>query len=320
MESSNEFGLKLVEAESIEIVTIVDNLSDLLLEDAPSTIRPRLGEGGAIPSDTLLAEHGLSLLIRLQAGETRTTCLLDFGYSQTAMIHNLDLLGIDGQEIDALALSHGHMDHFGSLLPFLDRVNRPLDLIAHPGVFLTPRLIKREDGETQTFPRLNREAIEAKGARLVLSAKPYLSEEGLWAATGQVARTTGFEKGLAGAFFERDGKLVPDDILDDISLVMALKDKGLVIITGCAHAGIINTIRHCQQITGRQRVHAVIGGFHLSGKSQKPVIGPTIEELLAVSPQVIAPMHCTGWTAINLIQEAFGQRQILNSVGTSIVL
>lgn len=320
MASAKENSLGLVEAEAIEIVTIVDNLSDLLLESTATALRPRLVEGGLIPSDTLLAEHGLSLLIRLQVGEKRTACLLDFGYSQTALSHNLDRLGIDGQEIDALVLSHGHIDHFGGLSPLLDRLHRPLPLIAHPGVFLAPRLIRREDGQTQTFPRLNRETIEAKGARLVLSAKPYLSAEGLWAATGQVARTTGFEKGLAGAFFERDGELFPDEILDDISLVMALKNKGLVIVAGCAHAGIINIIRHCQQMTGIKRVHGVIGGFHLSGSSQKPVIGPTIEELRIFSPQVLAPMHCTGWTAINLIQEAFGQRAILNSVGTRIVL
>jgi 7,8-dihydropterin-6-yl-methyl-4-(beta-D-ribofuranosyl)aminobenzene 5'-phosphate synthase len=138
--------------------------------------------------------------------------------------------------------------------------------------------------------------------------------------TGEVERATGFEKGLPNASLERDGKLEPDAIRDDQALVVNLKDKGLVVISGCAHSGIINTVLYAKKITGVDRIHAVLGGFHLSGPVVEPVIEETITEFKKIKPEVIIPMHCTGWEAIKRFSQAFPSSFILNSVGTKISL
>ena len=138
--------------------------------------------------------------------------------------------------------------------------------------------------------------------------------------TGEVARTTDFEKGMPGAYVEKDRHLLPDPIMDDQSLIVHLQGKGLVLITGCCHAGIINTIRYAQNITGIGEVYAVLGGLHLSGPAFAPIVERTIEELQRIHPEVIVPMHCTGWDSTKRLAEAFKRGFVLNSVGTTYVL
>jgi 7,8-dihydropterin-6-yl-methyl-4-(beta-D-ribofuranosyl)aminobenzene 5'-phosphate synthase len=138
--------------------------------------------------------------------------------------------------------------------------------------------------------------------------------------TGEVERTTTFEKGLPNALVERDGKMEPDTIPEDQSIVINLKGKGLVIISGCAHAGIVNTIRYAQQMSGISNVHAVLGGFHLTGAPFEPIIEQTLDELIMVAPEIIVPMHCTGWKAIQRFSEVFPAAFVLNSVGSKIAL
>jgi len=138
--------------------------------------------------------------------------------------------------------------------------------------------------------------------------------------TGEVERVTSFEKGLPNAVLERDGKIEEDPISDDQALVIHLKAKGLVVIAGCSHAGIINTIFYAQKMTGIQKVHAVMGGFHLSGPYFEKIIEQTLGELKKIRPQFLSPMHCTGWKAIQQMSQAFPDEFILNSVGSMITL
>jgi 7,8-dihydropterin-6-yl-methyl-4-(beta-D-ribofuranosyl)aminobenzene 5'-phosphate synthase len=138
--------------------------------------------------------------------------------------------------------------------------------------------------------------------------------------TGEIERTTDFEKGLPHAYLERGGKTEPDRILDDQGLVVHLKGKGLVIITGCAHSGIINTIQFAQKLTEISSVYAIIGGFHLSGPKFESIIPRTLEELKVINPAVICPMHCTGWKATVEIARKMLHQFVLNSVGTTLVL
>ncbi len=139
-------------------------------------------------------------------------------------------------------------------------------------------------------------------------------------ATGEVDRTTDFEKGMPGAYVEKKGQLQPDPIIDDQSLIVRLRGKGLVIITGCCHAGLINTIRYAQKITGVNDVHAVLGGLHLSGPAFAPIVERTIDELQRLNPELIVPMHCTGWNSTRRLAEAFDRGFVLNSVGTTYIL
>ena len=138
--------------------------------------------------------------------------------------------------------------------------------------------------------------------------------------TGEVERTTAFEKGMLNALIEMDGKLKPDPIKDDQALVMKLKQKGLVVISGCSHAGIINTVLYAKKLTGVEKVYAVLGGFHLSGADYEKILEKTIDELKALSPAVIVPMHCTGRKAMELLSREFPAAFVLNSVGSKITL
>lgn len=138
--------------------------------------------------------------------------------------------------------------------------------------------------------------------------------------TGEVERVTPFEKGLPNAVLERDGKIEKDPIVDDQALVIHLKGKGLVVIAGCSHAGIINTILYAQNLTGTERVHTILGGFHLSGPYFEKIIEQTIGELKRINPEVLVPMHCTGWKAIQRMSQEFPDAFVLNSVGSMITL
>jgi 7,8-dihydropterin-6-yl-methyl-4-(beta-D-ribofuranosyl)aminobenzene 5'-phosphate synthase len=136
---------------------------------------------------------------------------------------------------------------------------------------------------------------------------------------GEVERVTGFEKGFPWAEAEVNGTWMKDPFPDDRGVAIKVKDKGLVVIGGCSHAGIINTVRHAQNISGADRVHAVIGGFHLTGPIFDPIIKPTIEEMKKIAPQYIVPTHCTGWKAINEFAKEMPDQFLLNSVGTTYV-
>ena len=311
----------LKEVDRVEIVTLIDNYVDVLLKDTDIVTRPSRGAGEEIPTDTLVAEHGLSLLVTVHKGTKTHTILFDTGYSQIGVPHNIALLGIELQRIEAIVLSHAHMDHTGSLHKILDGMQGPVTLVVHPGAFYYPRYIERDDGKRQRFPRtLSREDLAGEKVEILENKNAvFMAENGIM-VTGEVERTTEFEKGLPGALLEKEGQMKPDPISDDQALVLNLKEKGLVVISGCSHSGIINTILHAQKLTGQRKVHAVLGGFHLSGPSFEPIIEKTISELKNVAPKVIVPMHCTGWKAIQRLHQEFPSAFVLNSVGSKITL
>ncbi len=311
----------LKEVDRVEIVTLIDNYVDVLLKDTDIVTRPTRGAGEEIPTDTLVAEHGLSLLVTVQQGTKGHTILFDTGYSQIGVPHNIALLGIDLQGIEAIVLSHAHMDHTGSLHRILEGIQGPVTLVVHPDAFYYPRYIERDDGKRQRFPRtLSRDDLAREKVEILENKNAILMAGNGIMVTGQVERTTGFEKGLPGALLERDGKMEPDPISDDQALVVKLKEKGLVVISGCSHSGIVNTILHAQKLTGLRKVHAVLGGFHLTGPAFEPIIEKTISELKKVAPEVIVPMHCTGWKAIQRLHQEFPSAFVLNSVGSKITL
>ncbi len=312
--------LPLLAAEEVDILVVMDNFVDLLLAGDQRVERLSLAADGEVPRDTLVAEHGLSLFITIGGGGVQTSLLMDAGYSQLGVPHNLDLLGLDLSGVEAVVLSHGHMDHFGALPEVLRRVGRPVPLVVHPAAFAGPRYLVPPVGERMRFPGLQRRELEAAGAQIVEARRPFLAPSRLWAATGQVERTTPFEKGLPIAFREEGGELIPDPLEDDQGVVIHLKDKGLVVISGCAHAGIVNTVRHAQRLTGVERVYAVLGGFHLGGMLFEGIIEPTVEALRELSPRVVVPMHCTGRKATEAMARAFPQAFVLSSVGSRLHL
>jgi 7,8-dihydropterin-6-yl-methyl-4-(beta-D-ribofuranosyl)aminobenzene 5'-phosphate synthase len=311
----------LREVDGIEVTTIMDNYVDVLLRNSTGVTRPPLAISGKIPADTMLAEHGLSLLVAVNVGEKTRQILFDCGYSKVGVPHNLEMLGIELGKLEAIVLSHGHMDHTGALYPIAESLGRSIPLVLHPDAFLSPRYFGLEDGRKLTFPQtLSRHDMETRRIEVIERRNPSLVAEGTIGVTGEIERVTGFEKGLPNALVERNGTLEHDDILDDQSLVIKLKGKGLVVISGCGHAGIINTMLYAQKITGITTIHAVLGGFHLQGPAFEPIVERTIAEFKAIKPEVTVPMHCTGWAAIKRFSEEFPSSFVLNSVGTRISL
>ena len=307
--------------DRVEVLTLMDNFVDVLLEDTKIVTRPPKASGAEIPTDTLLAEHGLCLLVNVQHGADRHTILFDTGYNSIGVLHNMKKLAVDPNALEAIILSHAHMDHTGSLHPILEKVSNPIPLVLHPDAFLYPRFLEGKDGSIRKFPRtLVREDLERRNVKIVESKTPtpILNETIL--VTGEVERTTAFEKGMPNALIERDGNLEPDPIKDDQALIMHLKDRGLVVISGCSHTGIVNTVRYAKKLTGVEKIHAVLGGFHLSGAFFEKILDQTISELKALSPEVVVPMHCTGRRAMERFSREFPSAFVLNSVGSKITL
>ncbi|MFH1123258.1 MAG: MBL fold metallo-hydrolase [Pseudomonadota bacterium] len=307
----------LKEVDRVEILTLIDNYVDFLLESTDIVTRPARTKEEELPRDTLLAEHGLSLLITVSEGQKRHTILMDTGHSPIGVLHNIERLEVDLSAIEGIVMSHSHMDHTGSLYPLLEKMSGPVPMVVHPYAFTFPRYVKRKDGRLERFPRtLVRSELEKRGVKIVEAKGPTPLAEGMILVTGEVDRSTGFEKGMPNAYVEKDGALEQDPISDDQALVIHLRDKGLVVIGGCSHAGIANTILHAKKISGIDKVHAVLGGFHLSGPLYEPIIEETIKAIREMRPEVVVPMHCTGWTAIGRFSEEFPSAFILNSVGS----
>lgn len=305
----------------MEIVSLVDNYADVLLESTDLITRPPRAKNGLIPLDTFLGEHGLSLCITVWQGNKRHRILFDTGYTGIPLIHNADLLGLDLREIEFVVLSHAHMDHTGGINRVLDAMERPIPIVVHPDAFLHPRFVVLDDGQRRQFPRtLFRDKLEARKISIVESKTPVSIADETILVTGEVKRRTGFEKGLPSAFIEKNGRAIKDSIPDDQGIVIHLKGKGLVVVSGCSHAGIINTVLHAMTRTGEKRVHAIIGGFHLSGHPDDAVLERTVRELRKFKAQVLVPMHCTGWHQIMRLARAFPSSIVLNSVGSTISL
>jgi 7,8-dihydropterin-6-yl-methyl-4-(beta-D-ribofuranosyl)aminobenzene 5'-phosphate synthase len=292
-----------------------------MLTDTEIVKRPPLSRGKELPIETLLAEHGLSLLITVLNGGEKHEILFDTGYNSKSVLHNMDQLGIDGKGIEAIVMSHAHMDHTGSLYPIIGALKKSLPLIVHPDIFISPRYLEMKDGNQVLFPStLVREDLESAGFSIIESKGPTHLAKQTVLVTGEVERTTDFEKGLPNAYLQANGHLEKDLILDDQSLVISLRNKGLVLITGCCHAGLINTIDYVKKLTGIDRVYAIFGGFHLSGPFFEKVIERTVEELKPIDPEVLVPMHCTGWKAMRRLEHEFPNSFIINSVGSKFIL
>ena len=308
--------LNLREADKLEVTVLVDNYTDLILPQSTDVVkRPTQIR---IPNAPL-AEHGLSCLVKVYAGSEEHVVLMDAGVSTTCLFHNADLLDVDLSKVEAVVLSHGHFDHFGALVEFLNRAKKGIPLILHPDAFLERRLNIPVIGRQVDFPTLDEVALKETGVALPKAKEASTSASDLILVSGEVERVTDFEKGFPWAEAKIDDKWVVDPFHDDQGVAVKVKGKGLVVIGGCSHAGIINTVKHAQKVARTDKVYAVLGGFHLTGPIFEPIIGPTIEEMKKIGPDFVVPMHCTGWKAINQFAQEMPEQFLLNIVGTTYV-
>jgi 7,8-dihydropterin-6-yl-methyl-4-(beta-D-ribofuranosyl)aminobenzene 5'-phosphate synthase len=304
---------KLRQADSVEITVLTDNYTDVLMMEESANVRRFPAPRPRAP----LAEHGLSCLIRVRKGSEEHCLLMDTGISPTCLLHNADLLGVDYDAIGEVFLSHGHWDHYGGLQGLLERLARMVPVTVHPSAFFERRVNLPLPAVPTMLPGMDEEVLARAGADFKKSGKPELLASGLVLSTGEVERTTPFETGISWTEMKIDGAWTRDCFIDDQALVINVKNKGLVVITGCAHAGIVNTVLHTIRMMGTDRIHAVLGGFHLSGPLFAPIIPPTIAALQQIGPDFIVPMHCTGFKATSRIANEMPGQFVLNTVGTT---
>lgn len=324
--------MRLVPVNKISITLLMDNITDRLLPNSQYAHRPPLGKDEKfLPAP--IAEHGFSAIMETEVNNNnsesgsiqRNIHLFDAGTSENGVIFNSDLFGINLQNIDAIVLSHGHFDHFLGLQSVAKRISRPIKLYAHPDAFLK-RWDIFPDGTRLINPILDQAALEQHGMIVQKNEGPsglpeQRKDDPYLIVSGQIPRETSYEKGFPPQYAEVEGKgLVHDPLIkDDQALVAKVEGKGLVIISGCGHAGIINTINYAKKLGRTEKIHAVLGGFHLSGALYEDAIEPTIRALQDADPDYIVPCHCTGWKAINTIIQRIPQKFIQPSVGTKFV-
>jgi 7,8-dihydropterin-6-yl-methyl-4-(beta-D-ribofuranosyl)aminobenzene 5'-phosphate synthase len=307
------------EVDRIEILTLQDNYIDITAGDnSEIVLRAMPVREGEIRA-SVLAEHGFSAIVKTTTGDRTRTMLFDFGFSEGGAAYNAGVLGVDMGAVEAVAISHGHSDHLGGFAKLLELIgNKGIEFVAHPKVFHSPRYIKIGEDFRIYFPKFSREMAQQAGVRIVETEGPYLLLDGDVLFLGKIERVTDFEQGLPAAHFELEGLEMWDAIEDDTSIVMNLRGRGLVVLSGCAHAGIVNTVRYAREVTGVEAVHAIMGGFHLSGRAFEAIVERTTEELMQIAPAYVVPTHCTGRKAIMTIEQAMPDQFILNMSGTKL--
>lgn len=308
-------SIKLV--DRVEVLTLQDNYIDMVAQDNNAVVQRAVPLKGMEVRNSILAEHGFSALIHLVDGDQSHDMLFDFGFSEHGAAFNAAALNADLTAVSAMALSHGHLDHVGGMQELVKMIGKEkVELVLHPAAFRNPRYLKITDDFKVYFPAFTREKAAAAGAAVVESAspKPLLADHAVF--LGEIPRTTEFEKGAPNLCYEEDGKEMQDPIDDDSAMVFNVRGKGLVVLSGCAHAGIVNTVEYARTVTGEERVHAVIGGFHLSGSDMETVIKPTTAALKAIDPDYIVPTHCTGRAAVQYMESEMPEKFVLNMSGT----
>jgi 7,8-dihydropterin-6-yl-methyl-4-(beta-D-ribofuranosyl)aminobenzene 5'-phosphate synthase len=318
--------IELEPVDEVVITTLVDNVYDALLAGTDTVTRAPFSAGVARAAQFessstavgLMAEHGFSALVTVRRGSASTSVLFDTGLSPDAMVTNADRLGIDLSAVQAVVLSHGHFDHAGGLLGMAGRRGvRQLPMVVHPLVWTRRRLTL--PGGTEELPTLSKRALSSEGFDVIERRQPSLLLDSSVLITGEVDRTTEFEHGMPPAHERFSGQdWEPDPwVLDDQAMVVNVRGRGLVIVTGCGHAGAINIVRHAQRLTGIERLHALIGGLHLGGDYFAPTIAPTVEALTQLQPQLLVPGHCTGWRAQHTLADFLPDSWVQGSSGTS---
>ncbi len=313
-------SIDLKEVDKVQVLTLQDNYIDIAAFDSTEVVQRALPVKDMEIKNSILAEHGFSAVLRIGKDDRPRSMLFDFGFSEHGAAFNAEALGVDLSGVETMVLSHGHMDHFGGLVPLAGRVGRKgMELVLHPAAFRKPRYIKISEDLKIHLPPLTEEKLQEAGVSPVRTGECKSLLDGALLYLGEIPRKTEFEKGFPRMYYEDDGVEKWDPIEDDTAIVAHVKGKGLVILSGCAHAGIVNTVRYAQEVTGVDAIHAVMGGFHLTGTDFEPVIEPTVEALKELNPRYVIPTHCTGRKAIMRIEKAMPESFLLNMSGTNMV-
>src|ERR1700678_1208412 len=333
--------------DRLVMTNLVDNIYDIFAKDGKigniAVTRSRLvyPYGSEV---ALLSEHGLAFHLQSFRGAEEKQFLLDFALTPRALNNNYQGLRVDPTQADALIISTGHVAHYGGLLD----VARSLQGHGKPGLTLYAggqdtfchRWVVQADGKKLDYGELKRDELEAQGLKVVLAEEP-TTVAGHAMTSGHIPRITDFEMSPPAARLEagatgsgcdasfhfhpgtinveaKPGDLVKDIFWGEHATAYNVKDRGLVVISSCGHAGIINSVRQLQKSTGVEKVHAVVGGWHLAPYPDD-IIDKTVGALKEINPDYVIPMHCTGFRAMMAVQREMPQKLIMPSTGTRVV-
>lgn len=258
-----------------------------------------------------IGEWGLSILVEAEGPKM----LFDTGMSFSA-VHNARLSRVDLSTVDRIVLSHGHVDHTGGLGEVLKRTGG-VPVFGHPDIWAEKYSLRGQEGMRYVGMPFSRGELESLGARFELSSKPVEIADRVM-TSGEVPMVFGHESVDGNLLVKHGGSMLPDPLADDLAVIIKA-DFGLVVILGCAHRGVVNTLRHAQKLTGREQVYAVIGGTHLMRASPERVES-TIAELKQMGVQRLGLSHCTGFPASARLAQEFGDAFFHNQAGTSVTL
>lgn len=286
-----------------------------------------------------LGEHGLSLLLQVEAEEETHTILFDTCGPKETVINNMNELKINPSSIEKVVISHGHYDHFGSLVRVMEELGSEAEVIIHPDAF-SPKYALREklsgrsieisketmeklvkEGKAARLPQLSRKQVErvaqTRKLKIVEATGPIELAPGVW-ASGEIP-VQHPEELSAGLYVEAGDKVMPDHFKDEKSVYVKVEGKGVVVLTGCCHRGVVNTVEDAQHLSGESRVYAVLGGLHMFHASQHN-INQTIEKLKEINPKIISPLHCSGIKFTVHLLDKLPEKTVFSAVGTTFIL
>lgn len=317
------YGLKPV--DGLEALILVDNATDNL-SSVPSFVetefaaleRRRRGIWVSGGKCLCCAAFGLSCLITVRQGSTTKSLLFDTGPEDRTFEQNVSRLGADLGPVEAIVLSHGHWDHGGAMLRALQLIRdrnggEDIPCYVHPDMFRT-RAMKRQDGSMRLMEDVpSVDELTAFGATVVNTTEPQSLLAGMVYVSGEIPRVTPFEQGLPGQYrktLEGTGWEPDELIVDERFVAVNVASKGLIVLTACSHAGVINVLTHAKTCFPELPLHAVLGGLHLAGTNEL-IISETVAALQTFDLAVIAAGHCTGWRAITALANAFGDGKLV---------
>lgn len=267
-----------------------------------------------------LGQWGLSFLLEIvDARGDESKVIFDTGIHKESLLYNIKKLNVDLSDVSCVVLSHGHLDHTAATVEVVKAAGG-VKVYAHPHTFLH-RFHEDKTGRQRQIGIPKGEGlneIEKVGGEVLLTTEPTEVIPGVW-TTGQIRRKTSFELPIPLSEGERlviviDGEETDDQILDDQALWMDIKEIGAFTITGCAHAGPVNTLLQVQRIGHFKQIYGLVGGTHLVGRSEE-YFRQTVEELKQFGLSLISPCHCTGFKATAKMWQAFPDAFILNFSG-----